>query len=151
MDINDTGQIVGTATNPPPDNSSAPFLWQHGAIHDLRASVIGAPGNLNFMSASGINEQGQIIGGGLIGSKIVVVLFTPVDRPLGDVNLDCAVDEHDLIALLDDWGPDKGGHLTDIVASATFAPPSDGKVDGADLAVVLGNWAPDPSNMRKSR
>lgn len=32
--------------------------------------------------------------------------------------------------------------LADIVDSDTFAPPGDGKVDGADLAYLLGQWGP---------
>ena len=143
-DVSDAIQIVGVATNPPPQQASAPFLWQHGLIHDLRPFVTGAPNNLNLTSADGINEQGHIICGALIGSKIVAVVLTPIDQPLGDVNFDCTVDEHDLMAVLENWGEDKAGHPTDMVSSATFEPPGDGRVDAADLAVVLGNWSRRP-------
>jgi hypothetical protein len=33
----------------------------------------------------------------------------------------------------------------DCVTSATFAPPPDGIVDGADLAFLLGAWGPCPA------
>lgn len=33
--------------------------------------------------------------------------------------------------------------LGDLVTSATFKPPPDGIVDGADLAVLLGEWGPN--------
>jgi hypothetical protein len=35
-----------------------------------------------------------------------------------------------------------GALLADFVSSATFAPPGDGVVDGADLAFMLGAWGP---------
>jgi len=36
--------------------------------------------------------------------------------------------------------------LGDIVNSATFAPPPDGIVDGADLAILLGEWGANPGS-----
>ena len=137
-DINDANQIVGIARNPPPDNSSAPFLWQNGTIHDLRLLIEPPEDKKFFQSAVSTNNGGQIIGhAGPFG-----VVIKPINRPLGDVNIDCVVDEYDLITVLDDWGPGKQDHLADIVTSATFAPPGDGRVDAADLAVVLGNSSP---------
>jgi hypothetical protein len=36
--------------------------------------------------------------------------------------------------------------LGDFVTSATFQPPPDGEVDGADLAVLLGEWGANPGS-----
>jgi hypothetical protein len=34
----------------------------------------------------------------------------------------------------------------DFVSNATFQPPPDGNVDGADLAFLLGEWGPNPGS-----
>jgi hypothetical protein len=36
--------------------------------------------------------------------------------------------------------------IGDTVSNATFAPPPDGVVDGADLAFLLGEWGPNPGS-----
>jgi hypothetical protein len=41
---------------------------------------------------------------------------------------------------------DLGPCQADIVSSATFQPPSDGFVDGADLAFMLGEWGANPGS-----
>jgi len=131
-DINDAGQIVGRSQGEA-NGTARPFLWQHGQIHDLEALIVNPPPNNNLSTASAINNHGWIAVDG--------VLLRPIDRPLGDVNIDCVIDERDLIAVLEGWGPDRLGHFADIVTSSNLQPPGDGKVDGADLAVVLGNWS----------
>ncbi len=137
-DMNDASQIVGVSATGTETNN-IPFLWQHGQMFDLRTLVADAPGDLFLRGAAAINQSGKIA---VEDSGVLRwLILAPIDRPLGDVNIDCVVDEHDLIAVLEDWGPDKLGHLTDMVSSATFQPPGDGKVDAADLAIVLGNWS----------
>jgi len=42
--------------------------------------------------------------------------------------------------------PPPAGCTGDIVTSATFNPPPDGIVDGADLAILLGEWGPNPGS-----
>ncbi len=130
-DINDARQVVGRST--PESGSSKPFLWQHGQMFDLESLIINPPAGLNIGSANAINNAGWIVAGAFV--------LRPVGRTLGDVNIDCAVDERDLVDVLQDWGPDKINHPTDQVSSATFQPPGDGVVDAADLAVVLANWS----------
>jgi len=132
FDINDAGQIVGRSEGEA-NGTARPFLWQHGQIHDLEALIVNPPPNNNLSTASAINNNGWI--------AIDGALLRPIDRPLGDVNIDCVVDERDLVAVLEGWGPDRQGHIADIVTSSNLQPPGDGKVDGADLAVVLGNWS----------
>jgi len=128
IEINDAYQIVGRCSAP-----IQPVLWQHGQVFDLESLIVNPPLGKNLSTAQAINNNGWI--------AIDGVVLRPIDRPLGDVNIDCTVDERDLIAVLEDWGPDKLGHLADIVTNSTFQPPGDGVVDGADLAVVLGNWS----------
>lgn len=100
-------------------------------------------------SAEAINNVGQIAVRDLSGHFMIVL--RPKDRPLGDVNIDCVVDERDLIAVLEGWGPDRLGHIADIVTSSNLQPPGDGNVDGADLAVVLGNWSVSSTESRPTR
>ena len=137
VDLNSSGQVIGhssTGTN----TNQVPFLWQNGELLDIRLLVHDLPEIVLLSRAAAINQSGRIAVHDPENSQWLVL--APVDRPLGDVNIDCAVDEFDLIAVLDDWGTNKFGHPADMVASATFQPPGDGDVDAADLAVVLGNW-----------
>jgi len=143
IDMNDAGQIVLHGDAIDPFIPSQAFLWQHGHMVNINTLFDAAPG-LSFGTALvAINNRGQIAGRGSFESALVGVILSPVDQPFGDINIDCAVDEHDLVAVLNDWGqcPALGSCLCDIVTSATLLPPGDGVVDGADLAVVLGNWS----------
>jgi len=135
-DINDTNQVIGTCFGEF-GCCNAPFLWQDSQLYRLRDLIDLPPQVLGFANVKAINNRGQIVG--MSGGASHGLILTP-NVPLGDVNIDCVVDERDLVAVLDDWGPDKHGHSTDMVTSSTFQPPGDGVVDGADLAVVLGNW-----------
>jgi len=131
-DINDALQIVGRSEGVA-NGTARPFLWQHEQIHDLESLIVNPPPNNNLSTANAINNNGWIALDG--------VILRPIERPLGDINIDCVVDERDLVAVLEGWGPDRLGHIADIVTSSNFQPPGDGKVNGADLAVVLGNWS----------
>jgi len=138
-DINDAGQIVGLSSGVE-NGTERPFFWQHGEITDLQSLIVDVPIGTFLFRAFAINQHGEIVVEDT-GSTIRLLVLAPVNRPLGDVNIDCVVDERDLVAVLEGWGPDKLGHIADIVTSANLQPPGDGKVDGADLAVVLGNWS----------
>ena len=133
-DVSDARQIVGSSTGIQ-NGTSAAFLWQHGDIFNLETLIIDLLPDFNLDAARAINNNGWIAATG------PMLVLRPVNRPPGDVNIDCTVDEFDLIAVLDDWGPDKLGHPTDMVTRETFQPPGDSHVDAADLAFVLGNWS----------
>jgi len=150
LSINDANQIVGYSSNSNEGNQ-IPFLWQQGHIRDLCELIDQLPDVIFPQGARAINDSSQIAiqATSTTGTKMVVLSLK--DRPLGDVNIDCVVDERDLIAVLDDWGPDKLGHLTDMVTNSTFQPPGDGVVDGADLAVILGNWSVSGSQSSPKR
>ena len=138
-DINEAEQVLVDAGE---GGLGGSYIWQDGAFTFILDVLTPIGREQLIIGAMSINDSGQIaaLANDLRTSDIFGVVLTPVDRPLGDVNIDCIVDERDLIAVLENWGSDKAGHPTDIVSSATFSPPSDGQVDAADLAVVLGNW-----------
>ncbi len=136
-DINDARQVVGDCFGVA-NATNKPFLWQNGSIIELQTLITNPPEHLFLLHAYAINNAGQIV---VQGASQPMFVLAPVGRPLGDVNIDCVVDERDLVAVLEDWGPAKLYQPTDQVTSATFQPPADGVVDAADLAIVLGNWS----------
>lgn len=150
-EINSAMQAIGTSFG----GGLVPFLWQSDELYDLRELVDNPYPDLRLRRVVSIADDGRLLVHAHDNaiSRSVGVLLTPIGRTLGDVNIDCVVDERDLIDVLDDWGPEGGkeGHLTDIVTSATFKPPGDGRVDGADLAVVLGNWTIRSSQSESER
>ncbi len=123
-DINDMNQAVGH--NMVPGAYRRAFLWQHGEMYDLTDLL--PEGSPTFDNAYAINNSGQIAGRAW-GSTPTRV--TPVDRPEGDADCDCAVGVLDLLMVLRDW-------------SRTDSPPADlnkdGIVDVLDLLLVLQNW-----------
>jgi probable HAF family extracellular repeat protein len=85
--INNRGQVVGSSF----DSSSSwshGLLWQNGRMYDLN-TLFPASSNLYVISASNINESGQIAGmavemaGQNAGNVVHAFLATPVDENLG--------------------------------------------------------------------
>ena len=143
--MNDADQVLLRSTI---NAISGAFLWQNGSLgEDIVAPLESLPSFFINRQLHGPNNLGQLAGrGGIVTNGVsttVGLVFSPVVRLLGDVTLDCVVDEYDLMEVLGDWGPtgEREGILADIVTSETFQPPGDGRVDAADLAVVLGNWS----------
>ena len=85
--INNRGQVVGSSFDSKA-NWSHGLLWQNGMMIDLNA-VFPASSNLFVVSASNINESGQIAGMALdmagphAGNIVHAFLATPVDEDLG--------------------------------------------------------------------
>jgi probable HAF family extracellular repeat protein len=86
--INNQGQAVGSSFSSK-GNWSHGLLWQNGRMIDLN-TVFPASSNLYVVSASNINENGQIAGmavemSGLNGGRTIVHAFlaTPVDEDQG--------------------------------------------------------------------
>jgi uncharacterized membrane protein len=136
-DINDSRQIVGSM-RVEGTSTFHPHLWQHGAFHDLRTLIVDAPPNLTISGASEVLNNGLIRAGGTLGSSVVVVL-TPTGQPMGDLNYDCRVDLHDLLILLDAWGPVPRANRRQAGPSADLN--GDGVVDVSDLLILLANWS----------
>ncbi len=88
--INNRGEVVGSAFN---SNSGASWshglLWRNGVMTDLN-TVFPASSHLYVISASNINERGQIAGmavemaGPHAGNIVHAFLATPVDEDLGE-------------------------------------------------------------------
>jgi probable HAF family extracellular repeat protein len=84
--INNWGQVVGN-TFDSKYNWSHGFLWQDGVMTDLN-TLISADSNLFIISASNINDNGQISGMATVQSgahegEIRAYLLTPADGPAG--------------------------------------------------------------------
>jgi uncharacterized membrane protein len=131
-DINSARQVAGSSR--PLDNSSDrhAFLWQHGVTHDLNDLV--PRGTLLIARAQAINDQGQILTDGGLHS----FLLTPVDRPLGDLDIDCAVGLSDVEMLIEAWGPCPGACPPSCAADLD----GDGAVGIVDFLMLLANWGP---------
>jgi probable HAF family extracellular repeat protein len=84
--INNLGQVVGNDFDSN-FNWSHGFIWQNGVMTDLN-TLISADSNLSVISASNINERGQISGmatvvNGPDAGNIHAYLATPVDGSIG--------------------------------------------------------------------
>ncbi|WP_158751651.1 hypothetical protein [Acidobacterium sp. S8] len=84
--INNRGQVVGNTFDSKHDWSHG-FIWQDGVMTDLN-TLISGDSNLFIISASNINERGQISGmatvqTGLHTGEIHAYLLTPVDGRIG--------------------------------------------------------------------
>jgi uncharacterized membrane protein len=131
LGINDIEQVVGSVGFP--SGNEIAVLWQHSEVYQLNDLAKGS-----FTRAREVNNQGQI----LANSGTKGALLTPINVPLGDLNFDCRVDGHDLMILLESWGPVPRG-----ARGARRSTPNlnadlngDGVVDGADLLILLANW-----------
>ncbi len=84
--------------------------------------------------ATAINNAGQITGRGGDQSVAGALVLTPIDPPLGDLDIDCAVGLADLEILLNSWGPcpDCVNCLADLDGDCRVAVP--------DLLTLLANW-----------
>jgi probable HAF family extracellular repeat protein len=87
--VNAEGQVVGTASPSSVTYSNGPahaFLSQGGTTIDLN-SLIPSPSNLILTSATGINDQGRIVGIAEVGGKPSIFHafeLTPNPSPLPD-------------------------------------------------------------------
>jgi probable HAF family extracellular repeat protein len=85
--INNRGQVVGSSFNSTSSWSHG-LLWQNGKMYDLN-TLFPASSNLYVISASNINESGQIAGmavemaGQNAGNVVHAFLATPVNEDMG--------------------------------------------------------------------
>ena len=91
--INNRGQVVGSTIDSD-NNWSHGFLWRNGVMTDLN-TLISADSNLSIISASNINERGQISGmatvvNGPDAGNIHAYLATPGDERIGTSMADVA-------------------------------------------------------------
>jgi hypothetical protein len=111
--VNDEGIMVGFEL----ENEFEARLWMDNNVYHLQDLVVDLPSGYDLARAVDISEDGAIAVEARITVKgqiqFVTVLLTPEEAEV------C---------------------LGDVVSSATFQPPPDGQVDGADLAYLLGEW-----------
>ncbi len=81
-DVNDRGQIVGfgSAFSNFPSFGGAAFLWENEVLFDLNGLIPAASG-WTLYSAEGINDQGDIVGYGLVGGQQHGFLLTRIPEP----------------------------------------------------------------------
>ena len=130
--INDQRQVVGWSRNPI-GNRVKPLLWQHGVIRDLGELIRPDP-DVALLQAMAISNGGHIVARGEFRFRSATFLLTPIDPPLGDIDIDCAVGLADLEILLNSWGPcaDCVNCLADLDGDCAVAVP--------DLLRLLANW-----------
>lgn len=73
--MNNMGQIIGL------DAQQNPAIWENGDIKNLNAISKQAPGDLwqSLIRVTGINDRGQIIGWGLVGSDHQAFILNPME------------------------------------------------------------------------
>jgi hypothetical protein len=134
-DISDVGQLVG-GMSPKPGLPNEAFVLQHGEFHNLLSLIVDTPPNLGISFTVRVSNDGRILAEGGIGLGPMGVLLKPIDQPPTDLNHDCRTDVHDLLILLEQWGP---------VPLSTSGVPiadfnGDGFVDVLDLLILLDHW-----------
>jgi hypothetical protein len=141
--INAVRQVTATTTGGAASNRA--MLWVKGTSYDLNDLAIMTPPVVELHLTHGINNSGQILCTGHTPAlHIRAVVLTPLDRPVGDINIDCRVDVDDLLLLLQSWGPCPPTHCVGNING-------DGIVDVLDLLILLDNWAPGPDRDNSQR
>lgn len=124
-------QVVGRSWNVDGNPGIAhAFFWQNGVLMDMDG-LIDTTIELVITCAGAVNSHGNILANATLpGGGIVAVLLTPVDPPVGDLDIDCRVGIVDFLILLGEWGKSD--------SAADFN--GDGTVDEHDFAILLDNW-----------
>jgi uncharacterized membrane protein len=131
LSVNDLDQAGLTMSH---SGTFAGYLWQHGAIHNINDLAINGEG-ITLQSVSNLNNQGQI----LSSVPTRAALLTPVDVPVGDLNLDCRVDFHDILLMFAQWGP-VSRSKNDRFGAPCADLSGDGVVNVTDLLILFDNW-----------
>lgn len=79
LDINETGWVVGNATNISGSPQRA-VLWQGGTMLDLNTLIAPTEGWI-LRSAEAINDRGQVVGYGTYQGQTRAFLLTPIPEP----------------------------------------------------------------------
>jgi probable HAF family extracellular repeat protein len=89
LGVNNAGQVVGTSNTPTTDLRA--FLYTGGAMTNLN-DLLPASSPWLLDTAYGVNDKGQIVGGGYIGSEYHAFLLTP-NTPAGSSVVATPVDQ----------------------------------------------------------
>lgn len=81
--INNRGEIIGNSISPPgpPMGNPRPFLWANGKMLDL-TTLVPANSPLQLLTASSINDRGEITGFGVTSNGEVHGLLSTPSNPL---------------------------------------------------------------------
>ncbi|MCA9285673.1 MAG: hypothetical protein KDA22_10680 [Phycisphaerales bacterium] len=120
--IDSTGNAVGAS-------DGLAVLWSGGEVFDLNTQIDPLGGWI-LTRATGISDDGWIVGQGKYLGFPRAFLMKPAGGVFGDLNGDGAVDGADLGLLLAAWGSKGGDADLD----------GNGMVDGADLGLLLAAW-----------
>lgn len=128
MDVNAAGDAVGYCRGLPP---STAVIWRDGIVYELK-DLVESTLQVKLRIAHGISEAGAIIVNGSLGpqDESVVILLSPVDQPITDLDGDCATGFGDLLMLLEQW--QEAGSPADF--------DGDGVVTFGDLLILLASW-----------
>ena len=127
---NDAVQIVGASWHVGGNTGvSDGFIWQDGVMRNLNGLLLPGSGVV-IESANGIDDAGRILAFGDLNADTVTFLLTPLDPPLGDINIDCEVGVADLVILLNDFSQ----------ADSPADLNGDGVVNVLDLIILLLNF-----------
>ncbi len=137
--INSHNQVVGWFNDLDnlPEGFRA-FIWEDGERIEL-LDVIPSEEGWDTLFPFDINDQGQIVGGGIRFGQIGHgFLMTPLNQCPWDLDDNEVVGTSDLLSLLASWGP--------CPPKADCPADFDGNDDVgvSDLLVLLANWGPCP-------
>jgi probable HAF family extracellular repeat protein len=76
-DINDSGIAVGSSSIP--DGRKRAVIWRNNRLRDLNKLIARDTGWL-LIDATSINNQRQIVGGGLFAGEYHAFLLNPLER-----------------------------------------------------------------------
>jgi probable HAF family extracellular repeat protein len=119
--VNDFGHVVGVS-------DSRAFVWDGVEMSDLNEMIAPSSG-WSLWKATGISNDGRIVGAGVVNGRQRAFLLTPLTS--GDLDGNGIVDAADLAILLASWGPCPG---------CPADLDGDGTVGPADLSILLANW-----------
>ena len=137
--LNDLGVVVGSSEQT--GFADQGWVWSAETGIQMLADIIDPSAHLGIISATDINNDGQIIGYGtdLINYAAVAVRLTPTIPCEGDANGDGVIDPLDSGFVLARFGcPVGGGDPNCDVADQN----DDGSVDPLDVGFVLARFGP---------
>ncbi len=111
------------------------FFWQGEEMIPVTDLDLSIPGGAAIGLPCALGETGQIALDGSFQGGQAIILLTPINQPLGDVNHDCVVGISDFMIVLENWGP-----CSDPCASCFGDADGDCHVGILDFLAVIGNW-----------
>jgi len=140
--INNRGEVVGQSYIAGTSATQHGFIWKNGAMTDLNTLIVPGSGWL-LWDATDINDDGLIVGGGILNGHAHAFLLTPVACPAdmgsagGVAGADGVLDNNDFIAFINRFFA--GDAAADMGVAGGFAG-TDGVLDNNDFIVFIGRF-----------